>query len=485
MDKLTQAIPSLGRIDLAREPDFVLGAARVRPPRCEVEGAGGVRQVLQRRVMQVLVALARSPNDVVSQPELISRCWGGLTVSEDAIGRCIGQLRKLAAAFAEPPFAIETLPGIGYRLDVGERRSEAGAGPALEPLLAVLAFDNLSADLETQFFSDGVSEEILDTVARGSGVKVIAPSSSFQFRGPEKAVRRVAAALKATHLLDGSVRRAGSRIRIAAHLVDCASETTIWSDRFERELVDVFALQDEIAGAVAGALNAVLAPTPKPAVIRPETYEAYLQAQPMVYVELHYVDRAAVDLLERVVAEAPTFAAAWENLAVARAKWLRSGGAAQPFDEARAAVVGAAETALRLDPSRGRAHLALALLEPWAAYARREAHLDRAVATNINDAVLIMSRARQLGYVGRGRAALEEARRAVSLDPVPPLNKVAITSGLSQLGRYQEVLEIWDEWVGNPLRGNLSPALAQTAALRDWARHDAYLALLAPGRRTV
>ena len=108
-----------------------------------------------------------------------------------------------------------------------------------------------------------VAEDAAATkIVRGAGLKVIAPTSSFQFRGADKAVRKVMADLKATHLLDGSVRRAGSRVRISAHLVECASETTVWSDRFERELIDVFALQDEIAGAVAGALKTAFARSP-------------------------------------------------------------------------------------------------------------------------------------------------------------------------------------------------------------------------------
>jgi len=128
------------------------------------------------------------------------------------------------------------------------------------PLLAILAFDNLSGDADLAYFSDGVSEEILETVERGSSLKVIARSSSFQFRGPDKAVRKVANDLGATHLLDGSVRRAGSRVRISAQLVDCASGTSLWSNRIEGDLEDVFALQDHIAQAVAEALKTVFAP---------------------------------------------------------------------------------------------------------------------------------------------------------------------------------------------------------------------------------
>jgi TolB-like protein len=129
-----------------------------------------------------------------------------------------------------------------------------GPGTA-EPLLAVLAFDNLSGDPNIAYFSDGVSEEILQTVARGAELKVIGRGSSFQFRGAEKSASRVAAALGATHVLDGSVRRSGSTVRISAQLIECHGQTTLWSDQFDRELSDIFALQDEVAARVAAALE--------------------------------------------------------------------------------------------------------------------------------------------------------------------------------------------------------------------------------------
>lgn len=114
-DVIDRTLPWLPRIDLAREPEFSLGPLKVRPSRREVE-VGDVCQVLQPRIMQVLVALAHPSSEVVSQDELISRCWAGLSVGEDAVARGISQLRRVAAAWAEPPFQIETIPGVGYRM---------------------------------------------------------------------------------------------------------------------------------------------------------------------------------------------------------------------------------------------------------------------------------------------------------------------------------------------------------------------------------
>src|SRR5688572_18090076 len=115
MYERTQDAMWVHSIDLAQEPDFDLGLLSVRPALCEVEW-NGASQSLQRRVMQVLVALAHARGSVVSQDDLVLRCWRGLSVSDDAIYRCISKLRKLAAAYQDPPFAIEAVPGVGYRL---------------------------------------------------------------------------------------------------------------------------------------------------------------------------------------------------------------------------------------------------------------------------------------------------------------------------------------------------------------------------------
>jgi DNA-binding winged helix-turn-helix (wHTH) protein len=132
MNVLDRIQPGSPRIDLAREPEFRVGGLQVRPSRREVE-AGEVRQHLQPRVMQVLVALAHPSSDVVSQDELISRCWSGLAVGEDAVARCISQLRRVAASWSEPPFQIETIPGVGYRLSPAAAPTGGAPAPASRP----------------------------------------------------------------------------------------------------------------------------------------------------------------------------------------------------------------------------------------------------------------------------------------------------------------------------------------------------------------
>jgi TolB-like protein/DNA-binding SARP family transcriptional activator len=221
-------------------------------------------------------------------------------------------------------------------------------GPAAnaEPLLAVLAFDNLSSDPEMDFFSDGISEEILQRLSRTSKLKVIARSSSFQFRGRDKITANVATQLGATHLLDGSVRRGGARVRITTALIDCANQTTLWSGRFDHDLGDAFAVQDEIAAAVADGLNLVFAPPPTRVKIDPVAHDDYLRARSIAALPSR-VDEC-LNLLSHAVERAPDFAAAWSSLAMARAVKARWMVSADDFAEARDAAMLAAARATTL-----------------------------------------------------------------------------------------------------------------------------------------
>jgi TolB-like protein len=436
-------------IDLACEPAFRLGAAQVRPAFREVL-VGPATVTLQPRVMQVLVCLAQTSGEPVSREVLAQRCWGGVAVSEDAINRCIQRLRRLSEEEAVDSFAIETIPRVGFRLrarnaDAPDASTEAARQPAPEPLLAVLAFDNLSGDPEMAYFSDGVSEEILQTVLDGTELKVIGRSSSFQFRGADKAAGRVGEALKATHVLDGSVRRAGSRVRIAANLIECERQTTVWSERYERELSDVFALQDEIAAAVADALKVAFSRERKTESVDPAAYSLYLRALEVRNRGLDADSRQTViGLLEQAVQLAPQFARAWVFLATMRAERFRFDDPQGDRAELHAKAVAAAQTALGLDPSLGGGFQVLAVLEPPAHYAQRESFHQRALALAGADPTVLTNASLFYAEVGAGSRALELAARAYALDPLYPWAANWYANTLHIAGLLREARAQWE-----------------------------------------
>ena len=304
------------------------------------------------------------------------------------------------------------------------------------PVLAVLAFDNLSGDPEMAYFSDGVSQEILDTVARGSHLKVIARSSSFQFRGAQKAVRNVAADLRATHLLDGSVRRAGARVRVSAQLVDCASETTLWSSRFDRALDDVFALQDEIALAVAEALKATFTPATPVGQIDAAVYERYLKAKDQGLgsqnLGLSLAERA--QLLEQVVAAAPQFAAGWAWLGQMRALLARGAERGTPFKRKRAEALDALDKAIVLDPQLPTPYIALTQLEPEGAFVRRWRHVLKSLKVARDHADSLALAGHFSFTVGWAGDALDYGRRAFELDPLHPMTAQGYASAVWACG---------------------------------------------------
>jgi TolB-like protein len=361
--------------------------------------------------------------------------------------------------------------GEGSGITLGAVR--AAATPA-EPLLAVLAFDNLSGDAEMAYFSDGVSEEILQTVARGADLKVIGRASSFQFRGPEKAAGKVAAALNATHVLDGSVRRAGSKVRIAANLIECKRQTTLWSDRYDRELSDVFALQDEIAASVAAALKTAFAKSPLPPPIDPVAYDLFLREKTYRGVGgMREAARRRRAMLEEVVARAPDFARGWAMLAFRGAYSLRlRRDAALAAGFSRDEAARAAETALRLDPHMGLAYQALSFLEPFAAYREREVLNDKALAAAPNDAPVLWNMAVFCSIVGRLGEALSFVRRAYELDPLDPLVANSLGIHLNLLARYEEAALVFDaahaRWPEDELFAE--SAASSAARLGDWAK---------------
>ncbi len=351
--------------------------------------------------------------------------------------------------------------------------------PPTAPLLAVLPFDNVSSDTELSFFSDGVSDEIRETIARGAELKVIGRGSSFQFRGAEKSAAHVAAQVKATHVLDGSVQRSGQKLRITAELVDCATETAVWTHRFDRDLSDIFALQDEIASAVAQALKVAIMFAAQPLAVDPATYDRYLIAR-----EASFRPRdeagliGAFGALQRVTGDAPVFARAWSDLARTGAMLWRYHDHSRVPQLTREVIVEAARTALKLDPGLGLAYQALAELEPFDHFAAREALHEKALAHARSDPAVLAAAAMFLSEVGRLGEAVQLAAQAAVGDPMSDFTMSLHAGLLSGVGRHDEAHAIWDRLLAVQPKSAayLHNALFAAANAADWGRFDEVVA---------
>lgn len=238
------------------------------------------------------------------------------------------------------------------------RNLEFGASAA-KPAIAVLPFNNLSSDPEQEYFAQGLSEDLITDLSRVPGLVVIARNSSFAYRGRPIDIRQIGRELGVRYVIEGSVRRAAGRVRINAEIIDAVEHTHVWADRFDRDLSDIFALQDEIVGQIVDALASALPAASPPAKRRSASLEAYdLFAQGRILVtRLAEGNRAARPILRRSIELDPDFAEAHAWLAVSHHfAWAYWG---EPMDPHRSLAREAAERAVSLDPESA---VALAIL---------------------------------------------------------------------------------------------------------------------------
>ena len=425
-------------VDLAREPQFALAGVRVCPATLEVVGDNG-REVLEPRVMQVLVALARSVDKVVSRDALNTLCWGGQIVGDDSLSRCISRLRRLSEAFGG--FTIETVPRVGYRLSTTPA-SEAPPAPAPsgKPSIAVLPFANLSDEPGQDFFVDGMVEEIATALTRFRSLFVVAGASGLSLKGqgltPQEAGRR----LGVRYLLDGSVRRAADRVRISVNLIDARDGVQLWAERFDGAMTDIFSLQDEVALSAAARIEPeIRGEEIRRALAKPvadlDAYDLLLRALALTRDSSREDMKQAHLLFEQCLAQDPGNARALAACATVLA-WLTS------FDRAnegrlRALAHERMQAALRLAPNDAEvlAYAAQLLHDLKEDLSTAVALADQAIAVNPGNA----RGWRVSGWLRAPRdpdIAAEHLEHCLRLDPLSPSRASTLTAlGIARLAQ--------------------------------------------------
>ena len=331
------------------------------------------------------------------------------------------------------------------------------ASPAAAPAtagnsVAVLAFTNLSNDAENEYFSDGISEELLNVLAKVPGLKVSARTSAFYFKGKNVPIPEIAQKLGVAYVVEGSVRKAGQRVRITAQLIKAADGFHIWSENFDRELRDIFAVQDEIAGLIAQNLQLKLETAARPApTVNAEAYRLFLQGRAVVNREIPEDYAKAIQFLRESLALDDTAALTWSWLAMAYIMSAAQGmlAVADGFEPARAA----ARRAISLDPQLPNGHSALGCVlfaYDWD-WPGAERVLQAAAALAPGDATTVTFLAQVAMTVGRRESALALSRQALDLDPLNNLASYVYGKCLFMAGRLDDLVRLGEHMVGlNP-----------------------------------
>ncbi len=355
----------------------------------------------------------------------------------------IGINQFLGGPAPETSEADSTVAAISKPVPAEVQSADVAKAAAEGQSIAVLPFVNMSQDQNNEYFSDGLSETLLHLLARIPELQVAARTSSFKFKGLNEDIRVIGEQLSVAHVLEGSVQRVGNRVRITAQLIKVEDGYHLWSQTYDRTLDDVFAVQDEIANSVVGALKlTLLDDTPTSAVVATDVFDDFLRAQTLIARRGTQDVKRAIELLQSVVEREPGFALAHARLARA---WLLESRSGALLEQTVPNAEAAARRAIEADPKLADGYTALGMSEFYRNRSRNEAALElfqKALDLNPNDADTLMVYAQGLSISGELGPAMIAAREAMDLDPLNPEAFRIMAWVLEDGERYPEAIEL-------------------------------------------
>ena len=462
--------------------DFRFGDFEIDLGQQELRRSGQVVHI-EPQVFDLLLYLVRNRERTVSKDELIGAVWQGRVISEAALSSCVSAARRAVGDSGEHQRLIRTAPKRGFRfvgpvddgtlpqrVPVGDGKPaeevsapsnsleparEAAGGTTLalpdKPSIAVLPFQNMSGDPEQEYFADGLTEDIITGLSRQRWFFVIARNSTFTFKGEAVDVRKVASQLGVRYVLEGSVRKAAGKVRVTGQLIDAVHGVHLWADRFDRELADIFELQDDITNSVIGAVGSQIVAAEAARVRRklPQNIDAWdlvIQALPHMWRASAGEQRRAQDLLKQAIAIDADYAHAHALLGWTHVS-LFNLVVGRPLNEFVDQALEVGARAVALDSDEPWAHLVLGL-----GHSRRRrpesavTHLSNAVELNPSFALAYAGLGYALACGGqpeRGLQSLEQALRLSPRDPflafyAPTVRYMALFA----LERYEEAVTV-------------------------------------------
>jgi TolB-like protein len=405
----------------------------------------GVAQPVEPLVFDLLACFARHAGRVMGRDEIVDRVWQGRAVSDATISSCVKSARRVLGDDGDSQNYIRTVRGRGFEfrgrittLDDGSSAPRPTQTPSdrpvtvppmraacsdSKPVIAVLPFANLSAEVD-EYFSDGLTEDIITNLSRFRDLRVIAGASTFRFKGRDLDLAELRDRLKAGYVVQGSVRRAAGRVRIAAQLIEAGSGVQLWGDRYDREMGDIFELQDEVTRTIAATLGVKLqdvalqrALTKNP--LELDAYDLILRARRYTWALNAEMHAEARDLLERAVELDPQSADAHALLANVYLAEHRFNTNPRPNPIGRALTHALAAT--RLDPQNAYARCWLAIVHFFRGENDKfEAESRLALDLNPNDPEILADVGHYLAFMGEFDRGVALSRRAQQLNPLHP-----------------------------------------------------------------
>src|SRR6266851_659906 len=495
-------------VEIFRFEDFELDLSA-----CELR-RGGTALHLQRIPFQLLSLLVERHGQLVTREEILERIWGKdvFADGDNSINTAVRKLRRTLNDDAGAPQFIITVPARGYRfiarISLHQRTPSVGIYDMPSPLpfrdkpsIAVLPFTNMSSDHDQEYFSDGITDDLITALSRLPGVFVIARSSTFTYKGKAAKVQDIGRELGVAYVLEGSVRKSENELRITAQLVDTTSGNHLWAERYDRPLKDIFALQDEIVQKIVTTLKLQLTLEEQGWVSRKRTdnleaYDYYLRGLVAFDFTKEGIAQAR-QLWEKAVALDPECAEAYAQLGRTYYwEWIYH-WSADPQTPKRAFEL--ERKALALDDTLPMAHSRLSQLYSLERqYDQAIAEGEMAIALDPNNADSHMIQAQVLNNAGRPEEALGPLAQAMRLNPhYPPMYSVELGTAYCYIGRYAEAIATLTEankripsfglvhillalsylgqWLSQEEPAKQTLEKASTAARRALALNDSYI----------
>ncbi|MEM7666294.1 MAG: winged helix-turn-helix domain-containing protein [Pseudomonadota bacterium] len=416
---------SRGRSEGAWVEAFEIGPCRVTPARNAI-ACGDKRISLEPRVMAVLLSLSARQGEVVERITLLDEIWNDDEAADDSLTRAISLLRKAFGSLDDGSY-IETIPKRGYRLiPVCSEAFNVSPSPPSKHAIAVLPFVDLSPENNQGYFADGMAEEIINALTHMPDITVVGRTSSFAVDAKQKTAQQIGAALNVGYLLEGSLRKSNSRVRITARLVQSSDGHQLWSDVYDGDLHDIFDFQDRIARSISNELARIVgvATSTLPATrftSNPDAYALFLQGRELVHqLNGQTTIPAGINLLEKAIAVDPEFTDAYAWLALAHfilPEFSRSPTWQMHFDLSGEA-------------------------------------LDRALALDPNCSMALLVNALRMAYRGELDKSLAVYERAVTLDPNNVETMAGFGLGLMSIGLHEQARPYWERIIErDPLCG--------------------------------